>query len=299
MVVIPRSMSHHTEYRSFDVTPCHIFHFGTSREILPEGLAMEVSSSSNAGNEEVGHGFERVRAVEFSAVCLPKAFAMFPVEHGAFLSNAETAPAKLCYFKLVFGQENIAVTALELDSSSCEFPSTHPLTHGRGSRYTWMMANARGKGLPFRDVVKVDEKAALEAAEAKEKRERELKDAKGAAAQLASAAAAVSSAASAASSLLLSATSPPPAVTSTHKVFYSPGIVGEPIFIPRRWGIPLSDGEEDDGWIFVQTYIPEMHKTDFMILDAREPQKGPLATIHLKHHVPYGFHGQSVEQAGE
>lgn len=27
------------------------------------------------------------------------------------------------------------------------------------------------------------------------------------------------------------------------------------------------------------------------LLDARDPQRGPLAILHLKHHVPYGFHG--------
>lgn len=47
-------------------------------------------------------------------------------------------------------------------------------------------------------------------------------------------------------------------------------------------------------WLFVQCYVPEEHRTDFVILCAREPQKGPLAIIRLKHHLCYGFHGTFV-----
>ena len=229
---------------------------------------------------------DAVCGVEFSAVCLPKLFAMHPCEHSAFLSNGETAPAKLAHFRLDFGHEHKPVHQRWLDGSSCEFPSTHPNTHGLGARYTYLMANARGAGLPFRDIVKVDEHAALQVATEAEP----------------------ITAANPEARVVCAASDPavgtrPAPVTAAHKVWFSHGIVGEPIFIPRvplpqRTGsessataAPVAPVAEDDGWLFVQTYVPERHTTDFVILDARDPQNGPLAIIHLKHHVCYGFHG--------
>ena len=232
MVVIPRAMEHHTQYRSFDVDPCHIFHFGTSQEMHSDAASSASTRSAST-----------VSSIEFSAVCLPPRFAMFPTEYDAFLSNAATAPAKLCYFRLVFGEEKTPVHQVQLDSSSCEFPSTHPYRHGLGGRWTWMMANARGQGLPFRDIVKVDEHAAKSNAQtAVAAREAEAK--------LASKAASSSSASAA---VAPGCATPLPAVSPTHKVWYSPGIVGEPIFIPRVASHETSQAEEDDGWIVRQT----------------------------------------------
>lgn len=48
--------------------------------------------------------------------------------------------------------------------------------------------------------------------------------------------------------------------------------------------------DEDDGWVYVQVYLPETHTTDIVILDARNIQSGPICRIKLKHHIPYGFH---------
>ena len=50
-------------------------------------------------------------------------------------------------------------------------------------------------------------------------------------------------------------------------------------------------GDEDDGFVIVQLYIPETHRTEFAILDAKHIDQGPIASIRLKHHIPYGFHG--------
>ncbi|KAI8810825.1 carotenoid oxygenase [Cladochytrium replicatum] len=78
----------------------------------------------------------------------------------------------------------------------------------------------------------------------------------------------------------------------------SHGALGEPCFVPRN-SIPSEDPailgslikDEDDGWVIVQVYVPEHHRTDFVILDAQNMSGKPVAIIKLRHHVPYGFHG--------
>jgi all-trans-8'-apo-beta-carotenal 15,15'-oxygenase len=64
------------------------------------------------------------------------------------------------------------------------------------------------------------------------------------------------------------------------------GFVGEPIFVPR----PGSQ-QEDDGWVLVLVYDAAHHRSDVVILDGRDFQKGPVARLHLQHHIPYGLHG--------
>lgn len=75
------------------------------------------------------------------------------------------------------------------------------------------------------------------------------------------------------------------------QVWYSHGCVGEPVFVPRLGWKSWCEGEEDDGFVLVQLYVPETHCTEFVVLDARKVDGGPLARIKLKHHIPYGFHG--------
>ena len=64
------------------------------------------------------------------------------------------------------------------------------------------------------------------------------------------------------------------------------GFIGEPIFIPR----PNSQ-TEDDGWLIALVYDAEHHRSDVVILDAVNLEKGEIAKLHLKHHIPYGLHG--------
>ncbi|XP_068731716.1 apocarotenoid-15,15'-oxygenase-like [Montipora capricornis] len=75
------------------------------------------------------------------------------------------------------------------------------------------------------------------------------------------------------------------------QVWYSHGCLGEPVFVPRLGYDSWREGDEDDGYVIVQVYIPEKHVTEFCVLNAKDVGKGPLARIQLKHHVPYGFHG--------
>ncbi|WP_017314235.1 carotenoid oxygenase family protein [Mastigocladopsis repens] len=70
-----------------------------------------------------------------------------------------------------------------------------------------------------------------------------------------------------------------------------PGFASEPIFVPR----PNSE-REDDGWVVALVYDSESHRSDVVILDARDLNKGPIARLHLKHHIPYGLHGNFASE---
>ena len=76
------------------------------------------------------------------------------------------------------------------------------------------------------------------------------------------------------------------------------GFAGEPIFVPRspsayRDHLPTGtyDGAEDDGWVLLLSFNAERDCSDLVILDARDLNRGAIARLHLKHHVPYGLHG--------
>jgi carotenoid cleavage dioxygenase-like enzyme len=65
--------------------------------------------------------------------------------------------------------------------------------------------------------------------------------------------------------------------------------VGEPLFVPRTDG-----AAEDDGWVLVLAYDHARNTSDFHVLEARDLGGEPVATVHLPHRVPYGFHGNWV-----
>jgi all-trans-8'-apo-beta-carotenal 15,15'-oxygenase len=73
---------------------------------------------------------------------------------------------------------------------------------------------------------------------------------------------------------------------SEHHDFGPLNYPGEPIFVPARAG-----AEEDEGWIVTFVYSADEHLTKVAILDARDFASRPVATLTLRAHVPYGFHG--------
>lgn len=75
---------------------------------------------------------------------------------------------------------------------------------------------------------------------------------------------------------------------SQRQVWHAPYCVGEPIFMPRTAD---ANQPEDDGWLIVQAYDPRCHQTLFVILAAQDIAAGPVATIKLAEHLPFGFHG--------
>jgi all-trans-8'-apo-beta-carotenal 15,15'-oxygenase len=73
--------------------------------------------------------------------------------------------------------------------------------------------------------------------------------------------------------------------------FAPQGFVSEPIFVPKN--NPLA---EDDGWIITVVYDAKRERSNIVILDGNNLNKEPIATLHLKHHIPYGLHGSWREK---
>ena len=72
------------------------------------------------------------------------------------------------------------------------------------------------------------------------------------------------------------------------QVWYSDGLVGEPILAPTANG--GTDSADDDGWLLVQMYRPEEHRSEIAILDARRVDVGPVCRLKLPHRLPFSFH---------
>jgi carotenoid cleavage dioxygenase len=62
---------------------------------------------------------------------------------------------------------------------------------------------------------------------------------------------------------------------------------GEPVFIARHDGTA-----EDDGWLV--TFVHAHDSTEFVVLDAQDLRRGPVARVPLPQRVPLGFHGNWV-----
>jgi all-trans-8'-apo-beta-carotenal 15,15'-oxygenase len=75
------------------------------------------------------------------------------------------------------------------------------------------------------------------------------------------------------------------------------GYVSEPIFVPRpTTSAEQLVGAEDDGWLLTVVFDAACDRSDVVILDARDLNRGPIARLHLKHHIPYGLHGSFTPQ---
>ncbi|MCJ2062989.1 carotenoid oxygenase family protein [Methylobacterium sp. J-088] len=62
-------------------------------------------------------------------------------------------------------------------------------------------------------------------------------------------------------------------------------IPGEFVFVPAR-----PEAGEDEGWLVGFVVDSASDTTDFIILDARAFEAAPVATVHLGHRIPPGFH---------
>lgn len=63
------------------------------------------------------------------------------------------------------------------------------------------------------------------------------------------------------------------------------GHVGESVFAPDPAG-----RHEDDGWLLNAVFDSATDRTDVCVLDARDVEAGPIARVHLRHRMPFGFH---------
>ncbi len=68
------------------------------------------------------------------------------------------------------------------------------------------------------------------------------------------------------------------------------GFVTEPVFIPDPQRNP-TENPETAGWLLALVYEASRDASDLVILDAANISQGPIARLHLKHHIPYGLHG--------
>ena len=74
---------------------------------------------------------------------------------------------------------------------------------------------------------------------------------------------------------------------------YGPGRgAGESVFVPRESG-----GAEDDGWLLAFAHDFGGGPSSFVVLDAQDVARGPVAEVHLPQRVPFGFHGNWVSDA--
>lgn len=60
----------------------------------------------------------------------------------------------------------------------------------------------------------------------------------------------------------------------------------EPVFVSRA----IASGE-DDGWLLVCVYRHATDTSDLVILDGRNIESDPIATVRLPRRIPAGFHG--------
>ncbi|MBB4099957.1 carotenoid oxygenase family protein [Sphingomonas kyeonggiensis] len=65
------------------------------------------------------------------------------------------------------------------------------------------------------------------------------------------------------------------------------------IFVPAHSG-----AAEDEGWLMGFVIDTASETTDLTILDARNFEAPPLASVRIPHIVPPGFHGNWVADAG-
>ena len=66
---------------------------------------------------------------------------------------------------------------------------------------------------------------------------------------------------------------------------------GEPVFAPKPDFVYTGDDDQEPGWLLTEVYDSSTRKSFLAILQADQVSAGPIAIIHLNHHVPLSFHG--------
>ncbi len=72
---------------------------------------------------------------------------------------------------------------------------------------------------------------------------------------------------------------------------YGPGrVTMEPAFVPRPDAVA-----EDDGWILSVVYDATTESSELVVVAAADLASGPVARVYLPQRVPFGFHGNWVD----
>lgn len=71
--------------------------------------------------------------------------------------------------------------------------------------------------------------------------------------------------------------------------------VGEALFVPGaelrgKAAHQIAPEDEDKGYVVTLEYDGDKHRSDLVILDARNLAQGPIARLKLKAHLPFAFH---------
>lgn len=66
---------------------------------------------------------------------------------------------------------------------------------------------------------------------------------------------------------------------------------GEPIFVPKPGFTYNTEDKNEEGWLLSQVYNGKTRKSKLAIFEANNISDGPVAVVHLNHHVPISFHG--------
>ena len=70
---------------------------------------------------------------------------------------------------------------------------------------------------------------------------------------------------------------------------YGAGVFGsETVYAPKIGG--NRDSAEDDGYVITIVTDSNTWKSDCLVFDVTDIEAGPIATVHLPHRVPSGFH---------
>jgi carotenoid cleavage dioxygenase-like enzyme len=86
----------------------------------------------------------------------------------------------------------------------------------------------------------------------------------------------------------------------THQ--FSTGVSSSHSFAPNGWVsealfAPKPGGGEAEGWLLTVVWDSVSNLSSLVVLDARAPSKGPVATVKMSRRVPFGFHGAWVPKS--
>lgn len=65
----------------------------------------------------------------------------------------------------------------------------------------------------------------------------------------------------------------------------------EPVFVPVPGFQYTPEATREPGWVLSLVYNSHTRKSFLAVLDAEHLANGPLARVHLSHHVPFSYHG--------
>jgi carotenoid cleavage dioxygenase-like enzyme len=82
--------------------------------------------------------------------------------------------------------------------------------------------------------------------------------------------------------------------TGARKLYELPtgDATSEPVFVPRA-----VDAAEGEGWLLATVWRAAENRSDLVVLDAGQVDRGPIAVVELATRVPFGLHGNWVPAA--